>query len=348
MTGSGFGSSLLVRTTVMVLAVTLLVGFAGLGLARRIARERQAQAQGEALEALLDVVGPTAAAAAFAGDRALADQVVRNLVATPNVNRAILRAGQEVLAQAARPGAPDPAAGSGARSRLLASPFSAAVQVGELTLVPDPWEAARQSERYLGILRGVLSGLAAVLGLALVLTIHGFIIRPLTAFSRQLQRLEQDGGGLLAVPGGHAGDELGELVQAANRLVQRLVRADWKEQEANRRPPARGLGPEAGQDAAGVFLVAGDGALEVWTPACPGILGWEGEPRAGADFAALFGAGAAEVEDCLGRCRSGGARAVATLRLPDAGKGGHRWVRLSLDRIGPDWIQGLAREVPEP
>jgi len=341
---SGFGSSLLVRTTVMVLAVTLLVGFAGLALARRIARERQAQVQGEALEALLDVVGPTAAAAAFAGDRALADQVVRNLVGTPNVHGAILRAGPEVLAQAARPGPPDPAAGSGARSRNLASPFSSAVQVGELTLLPDPWEAARQSERFVRILRGFLAGLTTALGLALAVTIHGFIIRPLTAFSRQMQRLEQDGGGLLAVPGGHAGDELGHLVLAANRLVQRLVRADWKEQEANRRPPSGSPAPEA----AGIFLVAGNGALEVWNPACPGILGWEGEPRPGADFAGLFGAGAADVEGCLDRCRSGGAREVATLRLRDAEKGGHRRVRLVLDRIGPDWVQGLARVVAEP
>jgi PAS domain-containing protein len=341
----GLRSSLLFRATAMVLAVALLAGLAGLGLAAKIARAWETAHQREAMEGLADVVGPTAAGACFTQDRVLAEQVVQALAATPNVHGAILQAGPERLAQATRPGPPGLTDRAGALSRRIQSPFSGAVQVGELILIPDPMTARLQGEHTRRLVRAVLLGLTVALGFALGLTIHGFIIRPITAFSRQLNRLEAEGGGLLEIPQGHAGDEIGQMVQAANRLVLRLVRADWKEQALS---GGRSPGPP-GQDAAGVFVVRGDGALETWTPGCLGLLGLERDPpQPGANFAALFGPGAAQVEDCLDRCRAGEAWAEATLLVGEAARDSQRLVRLALDRIGPDWFQGLLHEVTLP
>jgi len=325
---------LLFRTTTMVLAVALLAGLASLGLAAELVWERQVVNQREALEALMDVVGPTAAGACFAGDRALAEQVVKNLVATPNVQGAILIAGPGVLAQDSRPAAPGPAQRPAALSRRLASPFSREVQVGELVLLPDPMEARRQGAGGVRSAAAFLLGQTVVLALALVLAVHGFIIRPITACSRSL---ETGGGRLLEVPRGHGGDEIGQLVLAVNGLVKGLVRADWKEQEAR-----RGQAPAPGRDPAGTFVMDGDGALEAWTPAWLDSLGLKDDPpQPGANFAALFGAGAAEAEACLERCRAGAGRAEAMLEA------GGRQVRLTLDRIGPDWYQGQVRAAPE-
>jgi hypothetical protein len=335
----GAPSGLLTRTLAVVLAVGLLAGLAGFGLAARIAGQWEARHQRETLAAMLDMAQPAASAACYVRDQALAAQVVQELLASANVRGAILRAGPEILAQASRPGGPGPADRSGALSRPIPSPFSATTPIGELILVPDPLVARSQGARTAGLIRAALFGLTLVGCLALALALHGFIIRPITAFSDQLHRLEAAGGGLLEIPKGHDGDEIGRLVRDTNHLIERLVQKDWLEQ--GRGGPA-GTAPQQG---VGVFALRGDGALEAWTPACLAVLGLGAEPLPGMHFPALCGAGAALVADCLGRCPGQGDRVATTFRVWDPESPATRWVHLALERIGPDWLQGRLDEV---
>jgi signal transduction histidine kinase/ActR/RegA family two-component response regulator len=212
-------TSLLLRTAIVALVVTLLVGLAALALAGRVAHRRETAHQREVMQALLDVVEPSASAACFAEDQALAKEVVRGLVKTRNVQSASLRSGDRMLAQASREGAGGAAPEDAPLTRSLVSPFGSQVVLGELTLVPDPRESERQVQRTVTLVRIVVLSLALGLGLALAISVNRSIVAPLTALSGQLHRLEKEEGPMLALPKGHEGDEIGQLVRDVNALV---------------------------------------------------------------------------------------------------------------------------------
>ena len=94
------------------------------------------------MQSLLDVVEPSASAACFVEDTALAQEVVRGLVKTRNVQSASLSSGGRVLAQATREGAASPGAESFPLSRPLCSPFSPGVVLGGWWCSPWPWRWA--------------------------------------------------------------------------------------------------------------------------------------------------------------------------------------------------------------
>jgi len=335
-------NSLVVRTTLQVMGIALVLGFVSLGygggaLARRWERTRQQ----EALESLLDVVAPSASAACFADDGVLADQVVRGLIGTPSVQGARIRAGDRVLAEAGRT---VPAPGVASLSRSLQSPFAPESVLGELVLFPDPGEARRQSAHAAGLFRTWSLGILAILAGGLALTVHQVIIAPITALTRELHALQSGAGGRLATPKGHQRDELGQLVGDVNALLERMVEAMWKEQALGQRQlqdrrPVQAPGGDVG---ANLIVVRGDGGLEAWTPGVQRLLGQE--PLPGVPVPTLFGAQAGRVGEALDRCRASGS-ALATLRMPDPAGPGHRWLHLTLDRIGSGWCQGLLHDV---
>ncbi len=328
--------SIVVRMTLQVTGIALVLGFLSLGYGGgALARRWEGTRQKQALESLLDVVAPSASAACFADDGTLADQVVRGLLGTPAVRAARVRAGDRVLAEAGHPGP-----GAAFLSRPLQSPFAPDAIIGELVLYPDPDETRRQNAHAAGLFRTWSLGILAILAGGLALSVHRVIIAPIASLSRELHALQAGAGGRLATPKGHERDELGLLVHDVNALLERMTEALWKEQA---------LGPGLPQDRAprgeveaNLIVVRGDGALEAWTPGVAGLLGRE--PLPGVPVAALFGPGADPVAQALDRCRASGS-AQATLRLPDPRGPGHRWLHLSLDRLGPGWCQGVLTDV---
>jgi len=247
-------ASVLVRTALVGLGVTLLVGLIALPLATRVAHRRELAHQREIMEALLDVVEPSASAACFVEDQALAREVVRGLVKTRSVQGASLRSGEVVLAQATREGASNPPPGTVPLARQLTSPFAPGVGLGELVLMPDAEETERQVARTVNLVRMVVLSLVSALGLALALTMHQSIVRPLTALSIQLHRLGREKGPMLDLPRGHEGDEIGQLVRDVNALVGSLVMSSQDLHTANARL-GEALGKaEAANQAKSAFL----------------------------------------------------------------------------------------------
>jgi signal transduction histidine kinase/ActR/RegA family two-component response regulator len=228
-------TSILVRTALVGLGVTLLVGLVAFPLATRVAHRREMAHQREIMEALLDVGEPSASAACFVEDQALAREVVRGLVMTRNVQGASLLSGGRVLAQATRVGASNPPPGTLSMARQLTSPFSPEMRLGELVLVPDAGEMEREVARTVNLVRMVVLFLVSALGLALALTVHQSIVRPLAALSSQLHRLEKEKGPMLALPRGHEDDEIGQLVRDVNALVESLVMRSQDLHTANAR-----------------------------------------------------------------------------------------------------------------
>ena len=160
-------SSLLLRAFLAGIAVTALVSLIAVTVAGRIAHRREMAHQREVLEALLDVVEPSASAACFVEDQALAQEVVRGLVQTPAVRAASLRSGNVVLAQASRPGPAGEDPEGAAIARRLSSPFSPGTTLGELVVMPDLRASELQAGRTVRLVQTVVMLMAIALALAL-------------------------------------------------------------------------------------------------------------------------------------------------------------------------------------
>ena len=340
-------TSIVLRTTLMVLGATLLVGLISMGAAERIGRRRVVEQQSEDLMTLLGVVEPSASVACVEDDPALSEQVLQSLVGTRTVQAALIRTGNVNLSESSRAATGDVSSFQ-TITRPLYSPFSRGTKVGELVLVLDPGETARQVARMVTMVRMVILSLTLPLGLLLALTINGAIIRPITALSRRLHRLQAVSGAQLKLPRGHEADEIGLLVQDVNALVERLLTALTKEQDLSEQLSLDKLKFKAILDNAttGIFVVRGDGSLEAWTPAFLRLLDLEHAPNpSGVSFPVLFGLDAYRVELLLARCCQEGTLQVEVLPFTDMSGQVERWLQLTLDPIAPDWIQGLLADV---
>lgn len=341
--------SIVIRSTLAVLGVTLLVGSFADFIALKITTQRTIKTQHEALETLLDVVEPSAQAACFVEDKGLAEQVVQGLISTPSIKGAQLFSGSTPLGKAARSSnaAQDPTA-SEQISRKIISPFQAGEQIGELILMPDMAETQRQITNTTQLVRVVVICLTLALGLAMALTIHTSITKPIRTLSERLHELEATTGARLFFPGGHEHNEIGQLVRDVNALVERLVEALWSERELIEqleldKKKVQSILEHAGT---GIFVVRSNGSLDAWTPAFLRLLDLENSPPPkGISFPVLFGLNAALAEEWLNSCLKTGERRVETLQIRDLHGDRQRWLQLTLDPLGDDWIQGLLDDV---
>jgi len=341
MTGFLLRPGLVPRMTFLVTAIWVAAGALALGVANRAAERSEILRQRESLAVLLDAAAPAAAAATFVRDPDLAREVVEGLVAARGVREAALLCEGRPLASARRKGA-----GSGPSERLarpIASPFGSQAAVGELVLVPDPGEAALQAARTASTFRAIL--LCLILGMALVLalSVHLAVIRPLLALSRAVHALDPQSGGSLGIP--QAWGELGQLGRDIGRLVAGLTEALAQGRELRGRLEQDKLELRAILDnmAAGVFVLRGGGVLDTWNQRFEELLG-QGPIPHGSRLPDLFGAHAARVASCLSLCEGEAAPASELLSLGGPGDQAHRLLRLSLDPIGPQWIQGTLEE----
>jgi len=342
MTGSPLRRGLVPRLTLLVAALWVVGGAVALGVAARLAGTLEARRQRESLALLLESAAPAAAAATFVRDPDLAKQVVEGLVAARGVREASLICDGRSLASARRKDA-----GQGPSERLslpIASPFGAPAPMGELVLVPDPGEAALQAARTVSSFRWVLLGLTLGAAAVLAVALHWAILRPVRAYACAVHALDPQAGGQLGLP--QAWGELGQLGQDIGRLVTGLTEAlaQGRDLRARLEQDKHELRAVLDNMAAGVFVVRGDGALDTWNQRFQELLG-QGAVVAGSPLADCFGSHAARVATCLAQCAGEGVPASEVLALPGPGDEAPRLLRLSLDPIGPQWIQGTLEEV---
>ena len=237
-------------------------------------------------------------------------------------------------------------------SLLVVGVTLAAGLLGSLGLALLARHAAReplgQGVGVLGWLRFGMVCLTLVLGLVLAFVLNRALVRPIVDLSRRLRQREAATGAPLVPPIGHEEDEIGRLAVEVNALVGRLEQALGQEQERSGRLTRDQRKSQAILEHAdaGLFVVRGDGTLETWTPAFCRLLGLgPGQPDPEIPFHLLFGSASIPAEICLRTCQAEQARQVAILQLTEPDGQGHRWLKLTLERINPDWIQGQLEDI---
>jgi GGDEF domain-containing protein len=226
----------------------------------------------------------------------------------------------------------------------LHSPFSAGAPVGELDLGLDRGAIDRQVARTARLFSLALIGMTLVVGGALAVAVRETVLRPITALSSAVHALDAREGSRLGPDLAHPGNVLGQLGLDVNQLVDRLMAAVARGQRLGEElaGEARKLQAILENTGKGIFVLRGDGTLASWTPAFLRLMGGEA-PVPGSPLNALFGPCRAQVARALALCLGEGGPVSELLELPEAAP--HRWLKLSLDPIGPDWIQGLLEPV---
>ena len=221
-------SSLVRRTLLLVLGVSLVVGLLAHGIVGHLAERFETQRARERIEALVAVVEPSVSAACFVGDHRLAEETAKGLLSSPILAAVEIRAGEGVLALRRRENWTPT---DFVNIYPVHSPFFASQVVGEIRISPDKQEIARGVARYAMLLRILVLVITAVVGGALALTVTRSVVAPITLMSDRLNALDAAQGMRLSMPPGHAADEIGRLASNINQALKAVEDRHRLEQE---------------------------------------------------------------------------------------------------------------------
>ena len=285
----------------------------------------------ETIRDLVTAVEKTAAVGAFTRDPLLLKEVIAGLVDTPLVRSVEVVDPQGVrLARVERPGL-DGAADEGAVvERPLRSPFDADETIGRLVIQPDMAQMRRTAQHEAWKLVGLLVLQIAFVAGVLSITIARFISRPIVRLARGLLDMQPGTAQRVAVPPGHARDELGRLAASVNALLQaneealereRGLRAEVERMEAQYRQIFDST-------SAGIFLLDREGRLINGNPTVLRVMGTtlgDIQQLRGEDFLQAAFADPEQVRDMIRRAGEQGKTVSSDLRLLGGGVAS-RWV----------------------
>ena len=138
-------SSIVLRTTLLVLGMAFGIGVVAIAIVGQLAqRYEEARAQVQ-VSGLMAVVEPSASAACFVGDQRLAQETALGLLNSPSIAVVEIRGLDRVLARAQRLGGTPTAREI---VRPVPSPFAKDTIVGEIRVFPDAAETARSVARH--------------------------------------------------------------------------------------------------------------------------------------------------------------------------------------------------------
>lgn len=227
-----WSSGIVFRSLAAVALITLLLG--GISSAI-IGKQVIARGHEEALQhlsELLDTVENTASVAAFANDEQLASEVAQGLLRNSEVQRVVISVGETELARAEHSAERD--SRQSPVERALLSPFKRGEAIGSIRLEAN-WTAisdrvfANSRQAVLTLLGQLLLVIGGTAGMVFLV-----VVRPIKATSDRLHRLDPTNAGVLEIPEGHAGTEIGRLVGDINELTGRLVDTLNQERELRR------------------------------------------------------------------------------------------------------------------
>lgn len=266
---------------------------------------------------LLDTVESTATVAAYSGNRAIGEDVLKGLLRNDIVHAARLFADQHLDLRQTRDGVTPL---QNEIVRILRSPFGDGEVIGILSVIPEPRFSLLEA-RY-GALLGVLNSTAVVglTALILLVLVRSSLSRPLQQVSNALHAIKAGEKERLETLPRHQDDELGQLVRDINGLLDTAQEKFEGERRLLRQIQAveqqlRGLFENT---SAGIFLLDAEGRLRTANPTLGRVLGLPKEAEdlmAGQDFAALAFAAPEQFRALMRHASQQGQVASADLQL---------------------------------
>jgi diguanylate cyclase (GGDEF)-like protein/PAS domain S-box-containing protein len=343
--------SIVARTTLSILALSLLLGLIfTVGASARAQKNEETREQVE-LQELLSTVESTTSIACFLGDTTLAKEIAQGVFSDHTVTAVRISAVDNTLYESPRPAAT--AAKSSeftVISRKIYSPFDKTIRVGEITLYASNAQIRSQARRYSRDTAQLL-GLQVVLVAATVaLVVFLLITRPIKGISDELHRLQVSTGMQLRIPRGNKTDEIGRLVSDVNVLIGRLTAVLHTERELRMEHEVQERKMKLIFDKAetGIFVLDPSGVVQSWNPAFARILGLGGqtasEPQRLQELLAPHGL---QVDELLQRCLATGEPDEIDLELSRTGLPGNEWIELSVNPIGQTVLQAVINDITE-
>lgn len=342
--------SIVARTTVSILALSLLLGlvFAAFASMRdRNAEEKRLQVQ---LQQLLSTVESTASVATYLNDATLAEEIAKGLLNNQVVAGVrILGDGVVLYKSPSRERTDD--ASIYTISRSVASPFNPKEMIGEIVLYASGTEIKAQARRYSLNTAIVLGMQVAFVSAGVALVVFFLVTRPIRGISDELHRLEIDTGMQLKVPPTNNSDEIGRLVSDVNSLIQNLVSLLNTERELRMEHEVQRRKMKLIFDKAetAIFAIDDRGEVQSWNPAFArmlkiaqqtGMAPWRIRLT---DLLTPHGPAIDDLIKCA--IESGEACNIDLEMHPGTPQAA--WLELSINPIAPGMLQGVINDVTE-
>ena len=340
------------RTTLLMLFFGALVGaLVALASTVMVGREERNRMQ-QHLAELMATVERTASIAAFARDEQLATEVARGLLLNDAVSRVVITEGNHVLAMLGD----EDADTSGVMrlpvlTRPLNSPFAPEQQVGELRVWPAGSKIAQDAGAYSRFIAVILLVELMFVVLSVAWVVFNVFTRPVKKLSDDLHHLEIGKGAHVAVPNGHADDEIGRLAGDVNALITRMdrvldaerdARAQFESSERKFRLIFEGA-------ETGIFTVDSGGRLHDWNPWLAAKLRLperEGHER-NYLLGDLLGDTSSRLDTLMVRALSDQRPTSADFGVQQHDESNMLWLHVVLNPLPDGLLQGIANDVTE-
>ena len=306
--------------------------------------------------AIVAAVQKTLAVGAYARDDVLLGELLDGVAHHPSVARVeVLDATGAPMADASGTTKVEQAARASFET-ALASPFNPSESVGTLRVWLDGTRLAAEARQQASILVGAL-----IVLLASVLTVFNalasrMLSRPMHRLAEALARVKPGTSERLRIERRHAGDEVGIVTSAANRLLdlqqealerERAVRAEISALEAR----YRGIFDST---SAGIFILSAEGDLLQANPAMSCLLGMPGSVLDAArfpDFAGTVFRDPLQLQTLVGRAQASAqpeAEDVELVREDGTTLWAHCMVSDIVDRVsGLHRIEGVLYDITQ-
>jgi diguanylate cyclase (GGDEF)-like protein/PAS domain S-box-containing protein len=341
--------SIVARTSLSILVLAVVMGLTFSLMASWRVRAAEHDRLIARVHELTSTVESTVSIACFLNDTTLAKEIAGGLMKNRIVAGVRITSGAKTLYTG---GVVAAAVGRGPRIEIfpqtIYSPFDQQKEVGRVTLYVSSAEIEAQAAAYSRYTIWILSLQVSIVAAAVAFLVYLLVTRPIKGISDELHRLEIRSGMRVTWPSGNRKDEIGQLVLDVNELIARLTDALANERDLRvaQEISERRMRLVFEKADTGILVLDERGAVQSCNPSFVRILG-PGAAQPGVLLDDLLRPHGALVAELIDGANSSGEPREADMEV-DLGPGrGKVWVELSVNRLGPNLLQGLVNDITE-
>ncbi len=344
--------SIVVRTTLSILALSLLLGFTFAAIVSAGVERHERQRAALHLRELLATVASTAQIACYLSDATLGAEIAHGLMSNRTVAGVRIQAGDVTLYQEGRVAeATGPDAAERVVSQAVYSPFGPPTPVGRISLYVADERVGEQAHDYSTNAALLLTAQALLVAAGVALAVFMFVTKPIRSVSIELHKTRLRSGERLRVPPRNEFDEIGQLVVDVNVLICDLnaLLSSERDLRLKHEVNERKLRLIFDKAETGLFVVASDGTIQSSNPAFARLLGrplatWS---PSGVRLPDLLEGHRDSVMAMIRDSLASGRGADVDLELVLRESQPPIWVEMSLNPISANLLQGVIDDISE-